>query len=142
MSHAHALIVDDEADIRELVEITLSRMDIAVTTAATLADASRALTGESFDFCITDMRLPDGDGTELVRQLQRDFPDTPVAVITAYGNAEAAVESLKAGAFDFVSKPVNLSVLRKLVDSALRSRRGSGETEQAGDVLIGESSQM
>ena len=141
MSAAHALIVDDEADIRELVEITLSRMDIESTTAATLAEAEAALGAASYDFCITDMRLPDGDGIELVRRLQRDFPDTPVAVITAYGNAEAAVESLKAGAFDFVSKPVNLSVLRKLVDSALRSRR-SDTPEAPGDVLLGASPQM
>ncbi|MFP5356972.1 MAG: sigma-54-dependent transcriptional regulator [Gammaproteobacteria bacterium] len=115
-----ALIVDDEADIRSLVEITLTRMGLKTRAAENLAQARSLLAQERFDLCITDMRLPDGSGIELVQHLQQVYPDTPVAVITAYGSAEAAVESLKAGAFDFVSKPVDLQVLRKLVDAALR----------------------
>lgn len=117
-----ALIVDDEADIRELVEITLSRMGLKTRSAATLEDACRLLAEQPFDFCITDMRLPDGNGIALVQQIQKQYPQMPVAVITAYGNAQAAVESLKAGAFDFVSKPVDLQTLRKLVDAALKLR--------------------
>ena len=117
MPAATALIVDDEADIRELVELTLMRMGLKTQAAATVAEARALLEQKTFDFCITDMRLPDGRGLELVRDYQARLP---IAVITAYGNAEMAVESLKAGAFDFVSKPVDLGVLRKLVDTALK----------------------
>ncbi len=114
-----ALIVDDEADIRELVELTLMRMGLKTAAAATVAEAHVLLGAQTFDLCITDMRLPDGRGLELVRAYHDKLP---IAVITAYGNAEMAVESLKAGAFDFVSKPVDLGALRKLVDSALKLR--------------------
>ena len=113
------LIVDDEADIRELVEITLSRMGLHTEAAGTLGEARERLAEHSFALCITDMRLPDGSGIDLVRHIGQHCPNTPVAVITAFGSAQAAVESLKAGAFDFVSKPVDLQVLRKLVHSAL-----------------------
>jgi two-component system, NtrC family, response regulator PilR len=120
MSTPNVLVVDDEADLRELVEITLSRMGLHSTSAANLAEAKARLGENSFDLCITDMRLPDGNGIGLVEYIQHHHPDLPVAVLTAYGNAQAAVESLKAGAFDFVSKPVDLQMLRKLVDSALK----------------------
>jgi two-component system response regulator PilR (NtrC family) len=135
-----ALIVDDEADIRELVEITLSRMGLKTRSAATLEDARRLLAEQPFDFCITDMRLPDGNGIALVQQIQKEYPQMPVAVITAYGNAQAAVESLKAGAFDFVSKPVDLQTLRKLVDAALKLRspeegRPAASTDGQGGLL-------
>ncbi len=129
MKGAAALIVDDEADIRELVEITLSRMGLKTRSAANLQDARRLLGEQAFDFCITDMRLPDGNGISLVQHIQKHHPQTPVAVITAYGSSQAAVESLKAGAFDFVSKPVDLQSLRKLVDAALKLR---GREEKAG----------
>ncbi|MBV8063450.1 MAG: sigma-54-dependent Fis family transcriptional regulator [Nevskia sp.] len=122
MSKAHALIVDDEADIRELLEITLARMGLRTHGASTLAEAKAMLAEHEFDLCFTDMRLPDGDGIAVLQHIQRHRPGLPVAVITAYGNAQAAVESLKAGAFDFVSKPVDLSALRKLVDAALKLR--------------------
>jgi two-component system response regulator PilR (NtrC family) len=119
--HPHALIVDDEADIRELLEITLGRMRVRTTAAATIADAKRLLgEAEHFDLCLTDMRLPDGDGIEVLRHIQTHHPMLPVAVITAYGSTQAAVNSLKAGAFDFVSKPVDLKMLRTLVDAALK----------------------
>ncbi|MFA5941676.1 MAG: sigma-54 dependent transcriptional regulator [Sinimarinibacterium sp.] len=137
MSTARVLIVDDEPDIRELVEITLSRMGLRTDAAATLAEARAHLARDSFDVCITDMRLPDGNGITLVSEIQQRAPQTPVAVITAYGNAEAAVESLKAGAFDFVSKPVDVAVLRKLVDTALRLR-GARPRAEGGDGLLGE----
>lgn len=119
--HHHVLIVDDEADIRELLEITLGRMNMRTTAAATVAEAKNLLDEEShFDLCLTDMRLPDGDGLEVVSYIQTHHPLLPVAVITAYGNMRAAVNSLKAGAFDFVSKPVDLKMLRALVDTALK----------------------
>lgn len=120
MKQATALIVDDEPDIRELLELTLTRMDIETVCAADLAEARAALEAQSFDLCLADMRLPDGDGIELVRHISHTYSDTPVAMITAHGNMETAIEALKAGAFDFVSKPVDLPVLRKLVTTALK----------------------
>ena len=134
-----ALIVDDEADIRELLEITLSRMGIKVCAAADLTEARQWLKERTFDFCITDMRLPDGNGIDLVRLVQSDYSRLPIAVITAHGNAQAAVESLKAGAFDFVSKPVDLRVLRKLVETALQMGEAAagGESEEAHGGLLG-----
>ena len=103
-----ALVVDDERDIRELLVLTLGRMGLRVDTAASLSDARALLSRDRYDLCLTDMRLPDGSGIALVSEISRDHPDTPVAMITAFGNVEAAVEALKAGAFDFVAKPVDL----------------------------------
>lgn len=118
----HVLVVDDEPDIRELLELTLSRMDLKVTTAEDMAAAQRALANNSFSFCLTDMRMPDGNGLDLVREISEKYPQLPVAVITAYGKVEDAVLALKIGAFDFVSKPVDLSILRKLVNTAIKLR--------------------
>jgi two-component system response regulator PilR (NtrC family) len=132
MDKALALIVDDEADIRELLEITLNRMGLRTQSAATLAEARTLLAEYDFNLCLTDMRLPDGNGIALVGHIQREKPGLPVAVITAHGNAQAAVESLKAGAFDFVSKPVNLSMVRKLVDTALKLRPPAGSEGDGG----------
>ncbi len=117
-----ALIVDDEPDIRELLEITLGRMQVDTRSAADLGAARELLNAESFDFCLTDMRLPGGNGIELVQYIQNRFPLVPVAMITAHGNMESAVEAFKAGAFDFVSKPIDLEQLRRLVDTALNLR--------------------
>ncbi|MFP5306632.1 MAG: sigma-54-dependent transcriptional regulator [Gammaproteobacteria bacterium] len=138
MTTASVLIVDDEPDIRALVEITLSRMGLRTDAAATLAEARELLARQQFDVCITDMRLPDGSGISLVAEMQQRAPQTPIAVITAYGSAEAAVESLKAGAFDFVSKPVDVGVLRKLVDAALKLRGARPRVDSGGDSLLGE----
>ena len=138
MKGAAALIVDDEADIRELVEITLTRMGLKTRSAATLQDARRLLGEQAFDFCITDMRLPDGNGISLVQHIQKQYPQMPVAVITAYGSSQAAVESLKAGAFDFVSKPVDLQSLRKLVDAALKLRNRDDKPASDDGGLLGE----
>lgn len=113
------LIVDDEPDIRELLEITLGRMSLQTSSAADLASAKRLLATEKFNLCLTDMKLPDGDGIELVELISNDFNQLPVAMITAHGNTETAIKALKAGAFDFVSKPVDLQKLRDLVTSAL-----------------------
>jgi two-component system, NtrC family, response regulator PilR len=116
------LIVDDEPDIRELLSMTLQGMDITPDTAADLGEARRKLQTQDYHFCLTDMRLPDGDGLELVQWMQRQAPGVPVAVITAHGNVETAVRALKLGAYDFVSKPVKLKDLRKLVATALKLR--------------------
>lgn len=116
----HALIVDDEADIRELIDITLSRMAIKTVTVANLADALAALQRTTFNLCLTDMRLPDGSGIDLIRRISEVQPACPVAVITAYGSVETAVDSLKAGAFDFVAKPIDIAALRSLVGQALK----------------------
>ncbi len=118
MTAKKVLIVDDEADICELIEITLMRMDITSQSALNLTDAKLLLDTEHFDLCLTDMRLPDGNGIELVEHVQTNFNDLPIAVITAHGNMESAVKALKAGAFDFVSKPVDIQILRNLVSAA------------------------
>ena len=120
MNATHSvLIVDDERDIRELLVLTLGRMGLRISTAANLAEARELLASNSFDLCLTDMRLPDGNGIELVTEITRDYPATPVAMITAFGSMDLAVEALKAGAFDFVSKPVDINVLRGLVRHAI-----------------------
>src|SRR5205807_3123196 len=116
---AHVLVVDDEPDIRELLELTLVRMGLDVASVGTIAEAKERLKNERFDLCLTDMRLADGEGLELVRHIAAAAAEVPVAVITAYGSAENAVAALKAGAFDYVSKPVGLTQLRALVRAAL-----------------------
>src|SRR5690606_26559849 len=115
-----ALIVDDEPDIRELLQITLERMNLDVVVADTLTSAIRELRATHFDLCLTDMRLPDGDGLALVEWIQNHKPHTPVAVITAHGNVETAVRALKLGAFDFISKPLDVGALRKLIEATLK----------------------
>lgn len=112
------LIIDDEPDICELIEITLSRMGLETCSAHNLTDAKIILETESFDLCLTDMRLPDGNGISMVEHIQLHYSQIPVAVITAHGNMESAVKALKAGAFDFVSKPVDIQILRNLVATA------------------------
>ena len=134
-----ALVVDDEPHIRELLSITLERMDIATRTCADLGSAKQSLGKETYDLCLTDMRLPDGDGLELVEWIQREVPGTPVAVITAHGSVEAAVRALKLGAFDFVSKPLDLNDLRKLVTAALKLKGVSAPRGAATEALVGRS---
>lgn len=114
------LIIDDEPDIRELLEITLLRMGVATSTAATKQQAISALEQQSFDLCLCDMKLPDGNGLEIVEFIQHSCPNLPVAVITAHGNMDTAIEVLKAGAFDFISKPLELDRLRNLIHSAFK----------------------
>ena len=108
------LIIDDEPDILELLDITLSRMGLEVDSADCVKAAKQKLAANRYHLCLTDMRLPDGDGLELVKLLQSDYPHTPVAMITAFGSVETAIDALKAGAFDFLSKPVDLGQLRTL----------------------------
>jgi len=141
MSKAHLLIVDDEPDILELVTITCARMGVGTERAQTLAEATLHLRQQTFDLCLTDMRLPDGDGTDLVRLIAREYPNLPVAMLTAYGNMDSAIAAMKAGAFDFVSKPVDLKLLRNLIGSALQLGRAPSEAsvEQPTEALIGAS---
>ena len=145
MSKPVVLIVDDEPDLLELVSLTLSRMQVETQSAHDIASARRLLQAHSFDLCLTDMRLPDGNGLDLVDWIQEHRAAVPVAVISAHGNVELAVRALKLGAFDFVSKPLDLGVLRKLVGSALKLRPGAdGATTltMQGPRLIGRSPAM
>lgn len=137
-----ALIVDDEHDIRELLVVTLGRMGLRTDTAPNLTVAREMLSTVAYDLCLTDMRLPDGSGLELVAEIATRFPTTPVAVITAYGNVEAAVEALKSGAFDFVTKPVDLTVLRGLVKQALDLNTRRQANPEGSSLLLGESTAM
>ena len=136
------LIVDDEPDIRELLEITCSRMDLATDSAENVQQAKNLITKNEYSLCLTDMRLPDGTGIDLLKYIQIKRPDLPVAVITAFGSMESAIDSLKAGAFDFVSKPVDLGRLRDLVNTALKlnnkSKAVPQETILIDETLIGE----
>ncbi|HRX70616.1 MAG: sigma-54-dependent Fis family transcriptional regulator [Candidatus Competibacteraceae bacterium] len=143
MDACNALIVDDEADIRELIEMTLLPLGVTCLLAENLNEARALLKRQPFNFCITDLRLPDGSGLELVAHIQKHYASLPVAVITAHGNVESAVEALKLGAFDFVSKPFELAVLRSMVSTALRlNRSGEGRPGDNRPVLLGQSSIM
>ena len=136
------LIVDDEEDIRDLLVITLSRMGLDSEAAASVGDAKRRLEQRGFHLCLTDMNLPDGSGLDILQHIQRHHPDTPVAVITAYGSMEGAITALKSGAFDYVSKPVELARLRELVASAIKPRPEQEATRTLTSRLIGASPAM
>ena len=137
-----ALIVDDEPDIRELLEITLGRMKLDTRCARNVKEAREWLAREPFDLCLTDMRLPDGTGLELVQHIQQRHPQVPVAMITAYGSLDTAIHALKAGAFDFLTKPVDLGRLRELVNTALRLGVAGGEELPVDSRLLGDSPPM
>jgi len=144
MVKGQVLIVDDEPDIRELLELTLGRMNLETRAAENLGEAHELLEQFSFDLCLTDMRLPDGNGIDLVRHIQNRHPQVPVAVITAHGNMETAIAALKAGAFDFVSKPLDINDLRNIVRSALRVGNSPATVPSSGSgvgtrQLLGES---
>ena len=150
-SKSQILVVDDEADIRELLGMTLARMGLDAHCAATTAEAYALLGKNSYDLCLTDMRLPDGDGLTVVDYVTRHHPSLPVAVITAHGSTENAVAALKAGAFDYLAKPVSLDQLRTLVRSALKLPRPALRRAQEDDAqaraegegpLIGQSAPM
>ncbi len=140
------LIVDDEADILELLELKLARMGMEVERAMNISGAKHMLELHQFDLCLTDMRLPDGEGLELVQHIVNFSIDLPVAVITAHGTTENAVAALKAGAFDYLAKPVSLQQLRSLVKSALNlpplKNKASSASGDEGDMLLGESTPM
>lgn len=136
MKNYTALIIDDEPDIRELLEITLERMSIKCKTTENIANAKNLLMKNTFNICLTDMRLPDGNGVEFVSYIQEHYPQLPVAVITAHGSIETAILALKSGAFDFLTKPVDLSRLRVLIENALKL---TDKRKVAGRELIGTS---
>ena len=142
MPKKNALIVDDEPDIRELLEITLGRMGIETLSAKDITSAKALLQNNEFDFCMADMNLPDGNGIELVKYINSDYPQVPVAMITAHGSVDSAVEALKAGAFDFVSKPVNIELLRSLVNAALNLKPLDTKTGIATPSVLGETAIM
>jgi two-component system response regulator PilR (NtrC family) len=145
MSKQRVLIVDDEPDIRELLEITLLRMGLETRSAEDYSQASRLLHDEAFDLCLTDMKLPDGDGISLVEHIQQHYPNTPTAVITAHGSIDLAIKAMKSGAFDFVSKPVSLDTLRSLVGKALTLPSSPLQVESGIDTryqIIGDSPAM
>jgi len=139
MAKNRALIIDDEPDILELLGITLMRMDIESDGATNLAEAKNLLGAKEYDICLTDMRLPDGDGIEIVRSIQKNHPNTPVAVITAHGSMDTAVAAMKAGAFDFLNKPIDLSALRKLVSAAINSSKLAATDIDNNTNIIGKS---
>ncbi|MBO0614290.1 MAG: hypothetical protein RL122_373 [Pseudomonadota bacterium] len=130
MTEQTVLIIDDEPDIRELLEITLLRMGLNTVTAGDVQTALDKIEQYQPNLCLTDMKLPDGNGIDIVRYLQKHHPHTPVAVITAFGSMDTAVEALKAGAYDFVSKPVDLPKLRELIQTALKLSAGKGRGQQ------------
>src|SRR5258706_5653035 len=133
------LVIDDEADSRELLELSLVRMGLAVECAGTVAAAKQLLQSKRYDLCLTDMRLPDGDGLDLVRFIGVECADLPVAVITAFGSTENAVAALKSGAFDYLTKPLSLDQLRTLVKSALSLPQKPAAARSAGAQLLGSS---
>ncbi len=142
IGNMRVLIVNDEADIRELLDMTLARMGLECDSAGSVAEASRLLREKEYRLCLTDMRMPDGDGLELVRHIEAQYPTLPVAVITAHGSTENAVAALKAGAFDYLSKPVSLAQLRTLVKSALNLPEGKAAAGQRTQALFGNSAPM
>ena len=145
MTAPRILVVDDEADLRELLEITLLKMGLDVDSAATLRQARGLVEEHDYALILTDMRLPDGLGLELVREVTASHKGTPIAVITAYGSAENAVVALKAGAFDYISKPVALDALRVMVRSALKLSEAPAPRPDGvapGSRMIGTSSAM
>lgn len=146
MNQKRVLIIDDEPDIRELLAITLSRMNIDIELAENVTQAKSKLSKHTFNLCLTDLRLPDGSGLGVVEYIQKQQPDLPVAVITAHGSMDIAIEAMKAGAFDFLNKPIDLSVLRKLIESALVSNslasKSTPSTEAIRANIIGESEQV
>lgn len=137
MADKHVLVVDDEADIRELIVLTLMRMGIEAETASTCEEAFARLAERAFDLCLTDMRLPDGDGLGVLAHVGKHYGNTPVAVITAYGSTENAVAALKSGAFDYLAKPIQLKQLKEVITSALNlphARAERSERKSKGSV--------
>ncbi|WP_010489692.1 sigma-54-dependent transcriptional regulator [Pseudomonas sp. S9] len=142
MTRQRALIVDDEPDIRELLEITLGRMKLDTRCARNVKEAREWLAKEPFDLCLTDMRLPDGTGMDLVQYIAQRHPQMPVAMITAYGSLDTAINALKSGAFNFLTKPVDLGRLRELVTTALRIQAADGKEVPVDSRLLGDSPPM
>ena len=141
----HILIVDDETDIRELLYISISRMGYECSTASGVQEALLALKDKEFNLCLTDMNMPDGNGLQVIEYIQKNSPDLPVAMITAYGSLDTAIEAMKAGAFDYITKPIDQNTLKKLITSALKAQRPDckqDSTDNHNSQMIGSSEQM
>lgn len=136
MSKKRILIIDDEPDILELLDITISRMGIETACAENVKNALQLLKEQDFDLCLTDMNLPDGDGLQIINHVQQHYPSMPIAMITAYGNTDIAIAALKAGAFDFVNKPIEVARLRTLIDTALKLAHDTTQVEYNGQVQL------
>jgi len=141
MSTPTALIIDDEQDLLSLLSITLRRMGVESAKAGNVAEAKAQLDRKSFDLCLTDLRLPDGSGMDIVKYIQENYSDTPVAVITAFGDPKTAVEALKLGAFDYIAKPIEVEQLKSIIESSIRLGEPvpTSETKRS---LLGESDLM
>lgn len=139
---ARVLVVDDEPDILELIELALLRMGLQVDRASNVHEALQQLTNKTYQLCLTDMRLPDGDGLEVVQYITARNIHVPVAVITAHGNMENAIFALKAGAFDYLAKPVALTQLRALVNAVLQLPPPSTSVRKGVRILLGRSQAM
>ena len=136
MTKNSVLIIDDEPDIRELLELTLARMGLETDCAESVAGAISKLKKRSYDLCLTDMKLPDGQGLEIIEHIQQHYPATPVAMITAFGSVETAIYALNAGAYDFISKPIDLDRLRELIDTALKLTDTTEHIEYSDQVQL------
>jgi two-component system response regulator PilR (NtrC family) len=142
MKAPHVLVIDDEADIRDLLHMSLSEAGLNPVTAANLGEARERASAEAFDFVLTDMRLPDGNGLDFLTWMQTQAPSVPVVVITAHGNVETAVDALKAGAFDFITKPLDLERLREVITSGLRLGDSERKPDKAPTRLLGDTPAM
>jgi len=138
---SHILIVDDEPDILELLAITIRRLHLTPVSAANITEAKELLSSQSFQLCLTDMRLPDGSGMELISHIQQQYSDLPVVMLTAYGSMDVAIEAMKTGAFDFLSKPVELDKLRSIIQNAIRLDEQKETSQESIQVpgIIGQS---
>lgn len=141
MTDPVALIIDDEQDLLSLLSITLRRMGVESIKAGNVSEAKAQLDHRSFDLCLTDLRLPDGNGMEIVKYIQEKYSDTPVAVITAFGDPKTAVEALKLGAFDYIAKPIEVDQLKAIIESSIRLS-DSGPSTQSDRTLLGDSEEM
>lgn len=136
MNKKRVLIIDDEPDIRELLDITITRMGLDTDCADSVSAALAQLQTNHYDLCLTDMKLPDGEGLDIIRHIQQHHPSLPVAMLTAFGSAEIAISALKAGAYDFVNKPIDLDRLRGLIDTALKLSESTEQVEYSGQVQL------
>lgn len=142
MANANILIIDDEPDLLELLELTVSRMGMTAFPAVSKADALHQLSQQRFDLCLTDMSLPDGNGMDILRHAQQHHPLMPLIMITAHGSMENAIEAMKAGAFDFLAKPVDLHKLRTQINNALNLQDAVNEEDSPLQTLVGDSAAM
>jgi two-component system response regulator PilR (NtrC family) len=136
MSKHCVLIIDDEPDIRELLEITISRMGLTTDSVDCVSTAITKLENNHYDLCLTDMKLPDGEGLQVINHIQQHCPHIPIAMITAFGNTDLAITALKAGAFDFVNKPIDLDRLRDLITTALKVRMHDDDAQYTAQVQL------